>query len=188
MSVQHAGALVARGATAVENVRLATPTFIPSVLTGLRPAPRCHLHRRHHNGLNAITSASQPLPMRWTCTQYVDSAKTRLVCSFLNVVPTPNFVYPPSLVRFSSTTAKSQFPITAGVMQPSPPVTFDEHLAVLRDLTSPTSLPVNATDFVRLAGFTAQRRSRSDRRCGHGRTGFLPGTDESDPRRFAVDQ
>ena len=95
------------------------------------------------------------MPGRWSCTQYIDSAKTRLVCSSINPIPSPNFTFPRLDVRFTSTSSKSQFQVTAGATQPHTGLTLDEHLASLRDITSTDSLPVDAADTVPLRGFTA---------------------------------
>ena len=161
MTMQHTPANLIRGEETTESVTLSTPTYVPFALMVVDlPSDATMLGATtaalgQTGMVNAITAASQPVPGRWTCTQYIDSTKTRLVCSSINPIPTPNFTFPRLDVRFTSTSSKSQLQVTAGATQPHTGLTLDEHLASLRDLTSTDSLRVDAADTVPLRGFTA---------------------------------
>ena len=97
--------------------------------------------------VNAITAASQHVPGRWSCSQYVDGVKTRLVCS--NPVMLLPTLAPRLFVTYTSSSPKPQLLVTAGATQPYAPLTLDEHLASLRDITSTDSLRLHASDIVR---------------------------------------
>ena len=161
LSMQRAPANLTRGEPMTETVTLFTPTFVPLALMVVDlPSDATFLGATsavlgQTTMVNAITAASQPIPGRWACTQYLDTAITRLVCSSINPNPTPNITLPRLDVRFTSTSTRSQFQVTAGATQPHSGLTFDDLLASLRDITSTDSLPVHAADTVPLRGFTA---------------------------------